>query len=99
MKADLRQREPSTLHDVLAGHRSRRGAGMFLIAPETDRTYTYAELARQAIRLANRLSSRGLKPGDTVATLLHNGWQTTATFLGTMAMGYVCAPFNLLAQR
>ena len=102
MKRGSAPREPSpvaTLGDVLAGHASRRGDRPFLVAPETGITYSYSDLARQAGRLAARLSTHGLGPGDIVGTLLHNGWQTTATFLGTMAKGYVCAPFNLLAQR
>ena len=94
-----RARAPSTLPEVLAGHVARRSKRPFLIAPETERTYTYGDLGRQSSRLAQSLASRGLMPGDIVGTLLHNGWQTTATFLGTMATGYMCAPFNLLAQR
>ena len=83
----------------MVAHAARRKSRPFLIAPETGRTYTYADLARQSSRWANALAARGLEPGDTVGTLLHNGWQTATTLLGTMAGGYTCAPFNLLAQR
>ena len=83
----------------MVAHAARRKSRPFLIAPETDRTYTYADLARQSRRWANVLAARGLEPGNTVGMLLHNGWQTATTFLGTMAGGYTCAPFNLLAQR
>jgi len=88
-----------TLAAVLARHVARQPGQPFLVAPETGRTYTYADLAAQADRLAAHLARRGLVPGDVVGTLLHNGWQTTATFLGTMARGFLCAPFNLLSQR
>jgi acyl-CoA synthetase (AMP-forming)/AMP-acid ligase II len=94
-----RSRAPSTLAEVLAGHLAKRSKRPFLIAPETERTYTYGDLGRQTSRVERAFASRGLKPGDVIGTLLHNGWQTTATFLATMATGYVCAPFNLLAQR
>ena len=91
--------QPATLRAVLAQHLARQPQRPFLIAPETGRTYTYAELAAQSHRLAAALAARGLAPGDTVATLLHNGWQTAAIFLGSMARGYVCAPLNLVSQR
>lgn len=90
---------PATLHEVLAEHATYQPERTFLIAPENGRTYTYADLAQQARRLGAALAARGLNPGDTIATLLHNGWQTAAIFLGSMAEGYVCAPLNLLSQR
>jgi len=37
--------------------------------------------------------------GDKVGLFLPNAYQTAALFLGSMIGGYVCAPFNLLAQR
>ncbi|MEO7762278.1 MAG: AMP-binding protein [Casimicrobiaceae bacterium] len=93
------KRELATLRDVLADHRARQSARPFLIAPESGHTYTYADLDLQSRRVAARLAEHGLRPGDTVGMLLHNGWQTAAIFLGTMCTGYVCAPLNLLAQR
>jgi len=88
-----------TLRDVLAAHAAAQPDRPFLIAPETHRTYTYADLDRQVERLDAFLAARGAGPGATIAMLLHNGWQTAAIFLGTMASGRVCAPLNLLAQR
>ena len=90
---------PATLGEVLAAHAARQPEHVFLIAPESGKSYTYADLARQARRLGAALARRGLQPGDTIATLLHNGWQTAAVFIGSMAEGYVCAPLNLLSQR
>ena len=90
---------PATLRAVMAAHAARQPAHTFLITPENGRAYTYADLAQQARRLGAALAARGLAPGDTIATLLHNGWQTAAIFLGSMAEGYVCAPLNLIAQR
>jgi long-chain acyl-CoA synthetase len=89
---------PSTLADALAAHRAGQPGRPFLVAPETGRTYTYADLADEAARIAAFLASRGVVPGDTVGMLLHNGWRTAAIFLGTMAHGYLCAPFNLLSS-
>ena len=97
--ARLSQSMPATLGAVMAAHLAQHGERPFLVAPESGRTYSYADLARQSARLSHALAGRGLQPGATIGTLLHNGWQTAAMFLGSMAGGYVCAPFNLLAQR
>ncbi len=88
-----------TLRDALARHAAARPDAPFLFAPETGRVLSYAELERQAWLLARFLASMGLKKGDKVGLLLHNAYQTAALFLGSMLGGYVCAPFNLLAQR
>ena len=88
-----------TLRDALARHAAARPDAPFLFAPETGRVLSYAELERQARLLACFLRSMGLKKGDVVGLFLHNAYQTAALFLGSMLGGYVCAPFNLLAQR
>jgi long-chain acyl-CoA synthetase len=90
---------PAALDAVLAGHAAGQPERTFLIAPENGRIYTYADLDGQARRLDAALAAHGLARGDTVAMLLHNGWQTAAIFLGSMARGYVCAPLNLISQR
>jgi long-chain acyl-CoA synthetase len=91
--------DAATLGDVLAAHCARQPERPFLIAPESHRTYSYADLGAQTRRLDRFLAARGVLPGETVAMLLHNGWQTAALFLGTMASGRIVAPLNLLAQR
>lgn len=88
-----------TLRDALARHAAARPAAPFLLAPETGRVLTYAELGRQARLLARFLAAMGLAKGDKVGLFLHNAYQTATLFLGSMMGGYVCAPFNLLAQR
>ena len=88
-----------TLRGALARHAAARPHAPFLFAPETGRVLTYAELARQARLLARFLALMGLKKGDKVGLFLHNAYQTATLFLGSMLGGYVCAPFNLLAQR
>lgn len=88
-----------TLRSVLARHAAARPNAPFLFAPETGLEMTYAELERQARLLARFLRAMGLAKGDKVGLFLHNAYQTAALFLGSMAGGFVCAPFNLLAQR
>ena len=70
----------------------------YLIAPETGRTLTYADLQRESIALARYLLALGLKKGDTVSFMAHNGYQTARLFLGTMYGGFVVQPINLLAH-
>jgi len=89
----------ATLRDVLAGHVVRQPERPFLIAPETGRILSYAEINRQARLLSRFLRSRGLRRGDKVALYLHNGYQTALLFLSAMIGGYVIAPLNLLSQR
>ena len=88
-----------TLRDALERHAAARPDAPFLFAPETGRMLSYAELERQARLLARFLAAMGLAKGDKVGLFLHNAYQTAALFLGSMIGGYVCAPFNLLAQR
>lgn len=88
-----------TLRDALARHAGARPDAPFLFAPETGRVLTYAELERQVRLLACFLAAMGLNKGDKVGLFLPNAYQTAALFIGSMIGGYVCAPFNLLAQR
>jgi long-chain acyl-CoA synthetase len=88
-----------TLRDVLAEHVAARPGEAFLVSPETGRTLSYGELARQAGILARWLRAAGLARGDKVGLYLHNGYQTALLFLGAMIGGYVVAPLNLLSQR
>jgi long-chain acyl-CoA synthetase len=84
---------------VLARHLRERPDAPLVVAPETGLTFTYGDLAREAHALGARLAALGLRSGDHVGMLLHNGWQTVVIFLGAMTGGYVVAPFNLLSQR
>jgi long-chain acyl-CoA synthetase len=70
----------------------------YLIAPETGRTMSYADLQRQSIALTRHLRSLGLAKGDKVSLMAHNGYQSARVFLGAMYGGFVVQPINLLAQ-
>lgn len=70
----------------------------YLIAPETGRVMTYAQLQRASRELGAALLARGLEKGDKVALMLHNGYQTARLLLGIMYSGHVVAPLNLLSQ-
>lgn len=70
----------------------------YLIAPETGRTLTYGRLRRDARVLAAFLNAKGLRKGETVCLMMHNGYQAANLFLGIMYAGRVVSPINLLAQ-
>ncbi|CAM9822185.1 unnamed protein product, partial [Phaeothamnion confervicola] len=70
----------------------------YLVAPETGRELTFAELKRQADNLCRFLLGAGYAPGDRIGFYCANGYQTAAVFLGTMYGGYVSVPLNLVSQ-
>src|SRR5579883_349279 len=83
--------EENTLRAVLAGAPDGATA---LIAPETDRRWSYGELRAQVADLAARLAALGIGRGDRVAIVLPNGPEIVATFLAVVHGGAVAAPLN-----
>jgi len=74
-------------------------AAPYLIAPETGAVLTYAQLQRASRELGRFLLGKGLRQGDKVALMLHNGYQTARLLIGVMYAGFTVAPLNLLSQR
>jgi acyl-CoA synthetase (AMP-forming)/AMP-acid ligase II len=52
-----------------------------------DRRLSYAEAVARATRLANGLSSLGIRPGDRVGILLYNCTEFLEGFLRSPALG------------
>ncbi len=71
---------------------------LYMIAPEPRLEMTYAQLREDSIALGKHLVKMGLRKGDKVSFMMHNGYQTCKLFLGTMYSGLVVAPLNLQAQ-
>ncbi len=69
-----------------------------MFAPEPNLTLTYAQLKNDSIELGKYLYKKGLQKGDKISFMLDNGYQTTKIFLGTMYVGLVVAPLNLMSQ-
>ena len=55
---------------------------------------TYADLDADVSRLANALLARGLRPGDRVATLCGNSYETIVAMFGIQRAGLVWLPVN-----
>ncbi len=90
--------DAATLREVLLAHEHQQPDAPLLISPETGEILSYAKFAIEVRQLAARFAAHGVVPGDHVGFLLHNGYQTTTIFLGTMAAGFVVTPLNLLAH-
>ena len=71
---------------------------IWLIAPETGAVLTFRELAHASRELGRYLGAQGLRKGDKVALMLHNGYQTARLLIGVMYAGCTVAPLNLLSQ-
>ncbi|WP_345152654.1 AMP-binding protein [Nonomuraea rubra] len=56
---------------------------------------TYAELWERAQRLAGALAAAGVRPGDRVAVLAHNGHLLLESTFGVPAAGAVLVPMNI----
>jgi fatty-acyl-CoA synthase len=59
-----------------------------------DTTFTYAELAERSWRLADRLRSMGIAPGDRVAYLGANHPSLYETLFAATAIGAIFVPLN-----
>jgi long-chain acyl-CoA synthetase len=59
-----------------------------------SRVLTYAELNREAQRLAQRLMASGAMPGDRVAVHLYNGADLVIGYFGCFYAGMIAVPVN-----
>ena len=87
-----------TLREQVDFQAAERPEAIYLIAPEPDLSMTFGELQRASRRLSHYLSSQGIRPGEKVALLMHNGYQACRLFVGVMYGGYCVTPLNLLAH-
>ncbi|MDB5762311.1 MAG: long-chain fatty acid--CoA ligase [Herminiimonas sp.] len=87
-----------TIREYVDMQAAQRPDDVYLIAPEANRSMTFAGLQQASRLLGRHLADRGIKPGDKVALLMHNGYQTCRLFIGVMYGGFCVTPLNLLAQ-
>jgi acyl-CoA synthetase (AMP-forming)/AMP-acid ligase II len=88
----------ATLRDALQTHRDNQPSAPFVITPTTMGVTNYLNLFEDTQILSAALISLGMNKGSHIGFLLHNGYRTTATFIGLMASGYVAVPLNLLSH-
>ena len=90
MGADVR-----LVHEVLENAARQRPDHELLVlhAPEAGRI-TYGQVAAAAHRTARLLRDLGVKPGDRVAILAHNGLPYVQAWFGALAVGAIAVPIN-----
>jgi len=59
-------------------------------------SHTYAELQHQANRLSNALVSLRVKPGDRVAIIMPQRFETAVAYMAVLQMGAVAVPLSIL---
>jgi long-chain acyl-CoA synthetase len=63
-----------------------------------DRKLSYAEFESEARRLARKLVTAGVRPGDRVALHMHNGSDLAISYFGCFHAGAIAAPINTLLK-
>ncbi|NBQ87304.1 MAG: AMP-binding protein [Betaproteobacteria bacterium] len=65
-------------------------------ATGTPRRHSFAQLQAQANRLSNALQSLGVKPGDRVAIVMPQRFETAVAYVAILQMGAVAMPLSML---
>ncbi|MDA1164020.1 MAG: class I adenylate-forming enzyme family protein [Planctomycetota bacterium] len=58
-------------------------------------TWSYAELDRRALRIAQNLAAAGIEPGDRIVTLLPNCHELVALYLAAFRAGFTIVPLDV----
>ncbi len=86
-----------TARACIEHHADATPSNVFLLAPDTDQTLSFAELEAASNDVRRQLDRLGLERGAKVAFLLNNGYWTARLFLGVMASNRVIVPLNAVA--
>ena len=73
------------------GHRAHPDRAALVFGGEQR---THAELHERAARLAAALAAGGVRRGDRVALLLHNGFEFVESLLACHRLGAIAVPIN-----
>ncbi len=68
--------------------------GDFPFVNENNKQESFSDIIQKSKNLANFLSQKGLKPGDSVGICMQNCSNWIIAFLGITAHGATCVPFN-----
>ncbi|GAB3458003.1 AMP-binding protein [Actinophytocola sediminis] len=75
-------------------HRNARRAGERRALVHGEHAVTYAELSDRVARLAGLLHAKGVRPGDRVGILQHNGIPLLESLLACFHGGFAAVPVN-----
>jgi len=83
-----------TLARVLDHYADSTPEAVYLVAPEEDREWTYAEIRQEARSVAASMFNRGATVGDRVLLMAINSSEFVRTWLATGVSGLVEVPIN-----
>ena len=86
-----------TVRECIEQHADATPDRPFLIAPDVNKTLSFAELKTAVDDVGQRLDLLGVGQGRKVAFLLNNGFWTLRLFLGVMASNRIIVPLNAVA--
>ena len=86
-----------TVRDCIERHADASAERLFLIAPDSEQSLSFAQLKSAVDDLGRQLDRLGLARGAKVAFLLNNGYWTLRLFLVVMASNRVIVPLNAVA--
>ena len=86
-----------TVRACIEQHADASPERLFLIAPDSGQSLSFAQLKSAVDELGEQLDLLGLVRGAKVAFLLNNGYWTLRLFLGVMANNRIIVPLNAVA--
>ncbi len=86
-----------TLRELIDRRAAKSPEAYFLVCPESGRRVCFAALRDVAADTARRLFALGVRPGETVAFALDNGYAAVVAVLGCLYGGFRATPVNLAA--
>ena len=87
----------ATLREVIDRRAAESPEASFLICPESGRRVDFSALRDATAATARCLAALGVRPGESVAFALDNGYAAALAVLGCLYGGYRATPVNLAA--
>ncbi len=86
-----------SVRDLIDRRAAEQVDDVFLIAPDSGQTLTYAGLRDAVRRVAALIAQNGVEQGESVAYAMSNGHDALIAILGAMYGGYRATAVNLIA--
>jgi acyl-CoA synthetase (AMP-forming)/AMP-acid ligase II len=86
-----------TVRACIEQHAAASPERLFLIAPDSGQSLSFAQLKAAVDELGLQLDRLGLARGAKIAFLLNNGYWALRLFLGVMASNRIIVPLNAVA--